>query len=296
LLARRSDGACSFFDAAGGRLCAIHRDIGENALPSACRHFPRVTLNDPRGQWISLSHFCPTAARLLFVASPLRIVPAPDALSLSGQAEGLDATAALPPLLRPGMLMDFEGYGAWERSAVEMLAAAGPDASGALAMLQATTREVQGWSPNQGSLRARVERTMSDAPSSRAAEDLSEDMRLYALAVASVPAGLHVPNADDRIEPAAEIAALLKTFDPTIRCYLASKLFAGWWPYLGLDLMSVTEAIRVHAAALRINLRRRLRHQASGRDVVLEAIRDTDLLMVHLSDSRTLARVIAKSS
>ena len=77
ILARGADGACVFFDPAGGRACAIHRDIGEPALPSACRHFPRVALVDARGIRITLSHFCPTAAGLLFDDTPLRIVAAP---------------------------------------------------------------------------------------------------------------------------------------------------------------------------------------------------------------------------
>ena len=108
-----------FFDSENGRMCAVHRELGEPMLPSACRQFPRVTLTDPRGRWITLSHFCPTAAALLFSPAPVLIVAAPASIALDGAAEGLDATAALPPLLRPGMLMDFDGYGAWERGAIE---------------------------------------------------------------------------------------------------------------------------------------------------------------------------------
>ena len=42
---------------------------------------------------------------------------APPGLALDGALEGLDATAVLPPLLRPNLLTDLEGYGAWERRA-----------------------------------------------------------------------------------------------------------------------------------------------------------------------------------
>jgi hypothetical protein len=302
ILATKQDGACAFFDADHGRLCVIHRDLGERMLPSACRHFPRVTLADARGTWITLSHFCPTAASLLFTPAPLRIVSAPDSLTLSGTAEGLDATAALPPLLRPGMLMDFEGYEAWERACIEVLDTRGPDVNAALAAVHGATREIRQWSPGGEPLRDRVTRILSTfsttgAPCSTIAADPVADARRHALAVASVPAGLTVPDAaplPDAHRP--DIAPLWREFDDVIRRYLASKLFASWWPYLGLDLMAVVEAIQVHAAVLRRRIALRLDRHDRPREVMLEAIRDTDLLMVHLSDGRALARLITQES
>ena len=80
---------------------------------------------------------------------------------------------------------------------------------------------------------------------------------------------------------------------PCDRRYLTAKLFAGWWPYLGLDLSGVVEALEVHALMLRTCMQAGSRHD-SARDVVFHAIRDTDLLMVHLSDSHALARLIAQ--
>src|SRR5215204_5054161 len=103
-----ADGGCVFFDRADGRLCAIQRDAGVALMPDACRNFPRVTLRDARGIFITLSHFCPTAARLLLTSRDIAIVEAPPSLSLDGGAEGLDATAVMPPLLRRGMLMDLD--------------------------------------------------------------------------------------------------------------------------------------------------------------------------------------------
>ena len=56
---------CAFFEPGRGRLCAIHEQLGHDHLPSACQHFPRVVTIDPRGVFVSLSHVCPTAGRLL---------------------------------------------------------------------------------------------------------------------------------------------------------------------------------------------------------------------------------------
>src|SRR4051812_309736 len=147
ILARTAAGACIFFDSENGRLCAVHRELGASMLPSACRQFPRVTLTDPRGRWITLSHFCPTAAALLFSPMPVIIVSAPALIALDGAAEGLDATATLPPLLRPGMLMDWDGYSAWEHGAIDLLCTVGASADDALASLESNTLAVQDWSP-----------------------------------------------------------------------------------------------------------------------------------------------------
>jgi hypothetical protein len=297
ILATDPHGACVFFDAAHDRACRIHRDLGEPLLPSACRHFPRVALADPRGLRITLSHFCPTAAGLLFTAAPVRIVAAPDSLSLSGAAEGLDATKALPPLLRPGMLMDFDGYDAWERAGIEMLDSGGPDVSSALATIADATREIRLWCPGGETLRDRVTRVMAAATYRPGGADPAAEARRLALAIASVPPGLALPGSIvPGAAPGLSATALWRDFDDVVRRYLAAKLFAAWWPYLGLELTAVVEAIQVHAAVLRTAIAGRLSHGGSPREVVREAIRDTDLLMVHLSDSRALARLIARES
>ena len=118
LVVKNANGSCVFYDADHSGLCAIHRDGGPHLMPSACRNFPRVSLRDARGVFVTLSHYCPTAAGLLVDARYIAIVPAPASLSLDGDAEGLDATAVMPPLLRRGMLMDFDGYAAWEQEAI----------------------------------------------------------------------------------------------------------------------------------------------------------------------------------
>ena len=116
IAARDVHGACSVFDGAS-HLCSIHAAHGQHALPLTCRMFPRVVLHDARGTFISLSHFCPTAAQLLFDApGDGRIVDAPRALAEVGELDGLDARGEWPPLLRAGVLMDVDSYGAWELS------------------------------------------------------------------------------------------------------------------------------------------------------------------------------------
>ena len=98
----RASGDCAFFEPDRGRLCAIHRELGAERLPEACRQFPRVVLHDPRGTLISLSHFCPTAAALLAAPGPFGVVAAGSYLGLDGGAEGLDARGVCRPCCAPG--------------------------------------------------------------------------------------------------------------------------------------------------------------------------------------------------
>ena len=98
----------------------MHRDLGETALPATCRHFPRVAVRDARGTFIGLSHFCPTAASLLFRDDvPLAIVESPRAVSAGGlRGPGRDPATICRRSLRPDVLMDLDAYGAWERHMV----------------------------------------------------------------------------------------------------------------------------------------------------------------------------------
>ena len=99
MLERTAKGECVFLDG-GTKLCIVHRDLGEPALPATCRYFPRLAVRDNRGTFITLSHFCPTAASMLFRKDcPLSIVSEPQAFP-PGDYEGLVVTDNDPPLAR----------------------------------------------------------------------------------------------------------------------------------------------------------------------------------------------------
>ena len=154
---RRESGACVFFEQ-DSRLCIVHRDLGEEALATTCRTFPRLAVDDARGTSITLSHFCPTAASLLFRDDvPLEIVESPPAFP-PADYDGLTAAPDdLPPLLRPNVLMDLDGYAAWERHMVAVCAAA-PDAESALATMALDASSLRTWTGGGGVLVAAVAR------------------------------------------------------------------------------------------------------------------------------------------
>lgn len=112
LLPRTAAGACVFH--AGGCTVYEHR-------PLACVHFPYVCMIDPRGVHVTLSHYCPTAAAMLFEhQGPIEIVEGPSPVPLLRIPEGLDARESLPPLdvtAPPGRprLLSWGEFSDWER-------------------------------------------------------------------------------------------------------------------------------------------------------------------------------------
>src|SRR5262245_54477319 len=204
--ARDAHGACTFLDGHTG-LCSIHRTGGAPAPPVTCRMFPRVILQDARGTFISLSHFCPTAASLLFEPSAgVAIVPAPSALADVGELDGLDARGEWPPLLRPGVLMDLDSYGAWERRALAVLTDGSSSPRDALAALADVTARIAAWTPGSGAL--------DDA----------------------VHSAFDAVGANDGVDANGDRAA--------VRRWLAARLFGAWIAYQGDGLAATIAYLR----------------------------------------------------
>lgn len=294
-LARMPDGACVFFDRHAGRLCSIHRAAGPEALPSACRHFPRVVLNDDRGTLVTLSHYCPTAAVMLLDASPIAVVEAAPPLRLDDM-EGLDARGVLPPLLRPGVLADLEGYDAWERACIRTLARRDLPVDRALGIVAAATARVREWSPGVASLTAHVEaafdgaREAGPAPMD-GAEAAGRFMTLRALAGARMNEETVPPEEVDAAWNAL-VAPVLPRLDHAVANYLAARLFGNHLAYEGRGLLTILEWIRTCLAVLRRELARRCMATTvpcTPADFV-EAVRAADYLLMHVVDSKAFAR------
>lgn len=236
-LAISDSGGCMFH----GDGCEIQHALGHSALPSACQHFPREVLIDQRGVFVTLSHYCPTAADLLFShVGAVEIVEGPPALP-DGDPEGLDARDVLPPLLTEGVLMDLEAYAAWEAHMVKVLTSGGSRPEDALARLRVDLGQLQRWRPRDGALGPRV----------------SE------LATGGGVAARELPMTD-----------------VVIGRYLAARAFASWSAYARAGVVSVLDGLdlalsRVRAHNLRLPLG--------------EAIRQTDLELVHLAPRQGLA-------
>ena len=245
ILATSDDGACVFFEPQGGRLCAVHRTAGPNLLPSACRNFPRIALRDPRGVFVTLSHYCPTAARLLLLDQDLAIVDAPARLTLDGEVEGLDATDVLPPLLRPGLLMSFEAYDTWEREAVATLNDRRLPPAEAVAALSGATAAASKWRPGGRELGAAIEDAFADARQAAACN-----------------------------RPASRIEHAVKSF-------LASHAFASWAAYQQGGLPAAAAAVQTALTELERALAAPRDGNRNADHTFIEAVRQTDFLLRH---------------
>lgn len=240
----RPNGECAFFEA-GERLCTIHRRGGPGVLPSVCRHFPRVIVNDPRGTSVTLSHFCPTAASLLFSGAPLSIVDAPRPIALDGSLEGLDATNVLPPLLSEDVLTDWDGYTAWEEAAVALFNVEGIAPEHAVETLAAVSGRLRTWRPGREALSARVRKEFG--------------------------AAMTKMRTDGRWGEYAR----------PINAFLAAHAFASWAAYEREGLLSVVAA--VEAALRQLTQRIEERGSAINQSSLTEVMRSTDLQIRHLN-------------
>ena len=285
LVLAQENGSCVFFDAERGRLCAIHRAAGADALPSSCRHFPRIHLTDARGTHVGISHFCPTAAAMLLADVPLAVTEAHPPLALDGDVEGFDAVGALPPLLRPGVLMDLDAYDAWERAGIATFARNDVTHEEAIAILAVATEIVRLWRPGGGPLEEAVRDAFDRARVADAPPDRIGDSRRLELVNAACPAAVRPVLTAAGMEASAE--NVWHSVDGPMKRYLAARLFANWFAYRGLGLRSVVEWLRVCLAVLRDQLARRA-HEP-GAASFIEAVRETDRIVLHVVESQRLA-------
>jgi hypothetical protein len=181
--------------------------------------FPRIVLHDSRGTFISLSHFCPTAAALLFDADDdVTIVDAPPALAGTERLDGLDARDVWPPLLRPGVMMDLESYDLWERFAIAILTHDGVPARRALDALGHATVRIAAWLPG-------------------GAVSLEDTIR-EAIACVAIP------------------SSPLTYFEGGVKRWLAARAFGSWIAYQGNGLRTIVRYLRACYHAFEVELAR----------------------------------------
>jgi Fe-S-cluster containining protein len=281
VLRQDAAGACVFLEAGHPRLCAVHRQLGEDALPSACRQFPRVATLTPQGVSLTLSHYCPTAAALLFRdGARLEIVTDPPAFPASWPYEGLDARDSLPPLLRPGVLMSWESHARFEEHAVATLARE-----------QLTP-----------ALARSAERPVPPTP--RAAMSLAAAFDEWEHTASVVPAS-HPQPASPRAEAEglgiARVERLVGEGWAGLRRpvggWLASKAFASWLALQGEGLRTSVLGIESARAVLLAEAARGCafaQSRALDASLLKEAVRRADLLLLHLADSESLARRLSR--
>lgn len=310
---RQAGGGCVFHQRADGRLpsaaeagsasgrrCAVHAGLGVDALPSTCRHFPRVCLVDDRGVRVSLSHACPTAAAMLVDhEGAVAIVPGPPAVPGLAVPEGLDVRGALPPRLTDRVLMDLEGLTAWEAQVVDVLA--GPrtwaaPVDDALEVLDLAADRLARWRPSHGPLgeavraRLRAGEPSPDPPTTPGAITPQTAWTLAASACrppfTPEPLPPTLADADARwVAPAWREAA------PVVRRYLAARAFGAWMAWQADAAHGLVRWLAIAAGVLRVECARGAALSAGplDRPRLIDALGRADRLLVHYADGASLA-------
>ncbi len=291
-LGQGEGGVCLFLESENGRRCSIHRQLGEPALPTACRQFPRVALIDDRGVFASLSHYCPTAARMLLRDDASGdVVLDPPGWVERLPLEGLDARGQPPPLLRPRVFFDWESLAVWERSCRLVLGREDLEPGDSLALLRELADSARRWTHSAGSLRAHIE-TLEEGIASRvperAALEWPDQVKLHEGVVATVPREWRTPSlAAPRSRGPRHSADSEGT--RAIRRYLLARLHGSWCWYQGRGVLSTVASLETALAVLAVELARDGGEPLAGPDEIVEAIRRADLLLVHLARSEALA-------
>ena len=117
--------------------------------------------------------------------------------------------------------------------------------------------------------------------------------RLYGLVLACVPAGLEPdPLPRDFADTDAELVEpAWRRFAVPINRYLAARAFASWISWQARGVVTAVAALWAARAVLRVEAGRQCRTAGRMLDAALlvEAIRQADLLLVHKTSSRALA-------
>jgi Fe-S-cluster containining protein len=293
MLDRDDRGRCVFYEATARR-CIVHRDLGEPYLPTTCRHFPRVSVQDRRGTFVSLSHFCPTAASMLFSDAPIEIVAEPPAFP-DMDYDGLIVTPDdLPPLLHPRVLMDLDGYTAWERHMVGRCADVHERPESVLATLMRDADLLRRWRPGTLTLSEAVWELPHDVVEARPDEGLAPSLDLRDEVMAAVP---------DDLKPAADEEGLDEAWTNYVRDawhehrapvnrFLAAKAFASWTAYQGRGVKTIVRGLDAALALVRVEAARQCRSAARplDRESLLEAFRQADFALNHLAVGEDLAK------
>jgi hypothetical protein len=278
--------------------------LGHEHLPASCRHFPRVTLLEADAVRVTLSHFCPTAAWMLFDPDRAGLAVVDDAAGIAdrGEHDGFDARQTVPPFLRPGVAMDTATCRLWERHVIGALDSAGHPPEDVLAGLAFAAEDVRNWTAREGPLESRAARSLAAAnhagrPEGRWTMTLPGASRLFLLASASVPPGLSRPAIPGGADTADRtwVAPRWAAFSRPLGRYLAARFFAAWSAYLGDGLRTQVAMLAVALAVVRIEAARETTRASRQLDAPLlhAAIRSADLLLHHQSNLPALVASLA---
>lgn len=297
LLGICEDGTCAFLEGglaaasaeAPRSACAVHRQVGHAALPVSCQQFPRLAVMRPASTAVSLSHYCPTAAALLFQGEDApTIEQAPDAVLDQHVWEGLDLRDALPPLLRHDALFTWTAFARWEAFVVGVLGDRNRSLEQALGTIAAAAEGLRRWRLEDDPFDTFVEERLdairvqthhATVPASRPSA-ADEAIQLVSQAIPPGVQQLFTPSEG----PTFRHGEPLASEDVVLRRYLVARAWASWVAHESGGVRGYVRWLLVVLGTLR-------RCRATS---LFDAIRHADLLLVHLASPAALSRALAR--
>lgn len=166
----------------------------------------------------------------------------------------------------------------------------------ALGIIAAATARVRQWRPGPTALRTWI-RESFDLHANAPADPFGQGLQKHRAAALEPMAGTRFPSyaADDERAWVAGRAALA-SFERPVANYLAARLFANHAAYEGEGLLTIVEWLRTCLAVLHREAARRLegREAFTPADFV-EAVRQSDLVVLHQADTRAFGRRSART-
>ena len=243
---------------------------------------------------MSLSHFCPTAAALLFDATgPDAVVEAPTSLVDDQHLDGLDATETWSPLLRPGVLMDIDSYAAWERC-VQLACSCTDERCRGRRWHGSTERPQSSPGGRQTPIAPLLHWTTAafdDTMNLPTIGSLPDGAQFVAVCGVVAPAMSRPASVEDLSQKLTAVVDALQRHSQAVNRWLAARLFGTWIAYQGSGLLTIARYLHAALDVLTVEIAR-----VPGRidrGAVLESIRRTDYLLVHLADSQQIARLLS---
>jgi hypothetical protein len=282
----RAGRSCAFFEPGRGRRCSIHRQLGHDALPVACQHFPRVVVADPRGLFVSLSCVCPTAGQLLRAecTRPFQVVHEGAVLLPGLEWMGLDARDSLPPQLSDDVLWDWDALTVWEQSVLKLLETS--SAENAIAIVAAAAATVERWRPRGGE-------SLSDAVVKAVATARGESSPLDVDALdglardAAAPSHRNPAPPDRRRLDDELVAPVWDSFKGMVNRYLAARTIANAATYQAARARLLATWLATGYSVLRTEASRQASNAGRQLDegLLVAAAADADRLLVHRLDA-----------
>ena len=235
-------------------------------------------------------------ALLLDLSGPDAVVEAPTSLVDDQHLDGLDATETWSPLLRPGVLMDIDSYAAWERCGIGLLLHGRAMPGRRWVRLDRATAIVTGWTPDSDRpLLHWTTAAFDDTMNLPTIGSLSDGAQFAAVCGAVWLAMSRPASVEDLSQKLTAVVDALQHHSAsgqTDGSRRASSARGSLIRRSGL----LTIARYLHAALDVLTVEIARVPGRIDRGAVLESIRRTDYLLVHLADSQQIARLALLTS